>query len=659
MAQLDPGAVRLYRSPEAVRRTAAAVDAMRVLLHGDDSSESCDVLPAEGPQQPPLPEVHAAAGVQSLQGLQHAASAAERGNLVGPGATDGNAACNQPAGELQPGVAEPSHDWQTGGHAQQQVMPSPNVQQGQLLLTPSVRHFRPAAAVQRTQVASAALRAMIHGNDTSDDSRSPQQLSPASSSHVAAGGRERPSAVLASLAPQGLATPGGAVPMDDAEAHGPDGEAVASADAGSGAPPVSGAFRQVLGRQGSMSPGAQGLAGPTTAATDTLQEDVVWDPGSRQQQPETASGEDPVGSLHLDLSSEVSHGGMAAASSLLPGQHVPASSLLKPGISAPAISVHLAQRAASHTTGRPAASDSQQARADAAGLRSTTAQGEHVPDSEPQGDSCTAQGAAAEVSRSRQQEAGGEAAGSPKGPQQGTCVAQSAAEAGPLLGPAAQKFLAAALRRLASRTVPAPAGAGTPHEAQIPASSEPEKVADATAADPSAEGLHVLTFRQRPPTQVWHMSDSRRPTSFSTSGNGALACKQADHQWLSLVALETSLVCTGMGQSSLCILAREDVLFERFWSPVVCASKLAGLAVTHAALLQAEVDVSIAELGILPIVHTEPFYSNPRDVPEQAPVFASTIWHVPTSAVTNLPLFVQVTGCCVLVATNALHCRNG
>ena len=63
-------------------------------------------------------------------------------------------------------------------------------------------------------------------------------------------------------------------------------------------------------------------------------------------------------------------------------------------------------------------------------------------------------------------------------------------------------------------------------------------------------------------------------------------------------------------------------------------------------MLQAEVDVSIAELGILPIVHTEPFYSNPRDVPEQAPVFASTVWHVPTSAVTNLPLFVQVTGCC-------------
>ncbi len=70
-------------------------------------------------------------------------------------------------------------------------------------------------------------------------------------------------------------------------------------------------------------------------------------------------------------------------------------------------------------------------------------------------------------------------------------------------------------------------------------------------------------------------------------------------------------------------------------------------------------DVSIAELGILPIVHTEPFYSNPRDVPEQAPVFASTVWHVPTSAVTNLPLFVQVIACCAVVATIALHCQHG
>ena len=400
-------------------------------------------------------------------------------------------------------------------------MPTPSVQQGQLLLTPSVRHFRPAAAVQRTQVASAALRAMIHGNDTSDDSRSPQQLSPATSSHVAAGGKERPSAVPATSAPRGLATPLVAVPMNAAEAHGSAAEAAAPGGAGPGVPPGSGAFRQVLGPQG-----AQSAAARTSAAIDSLQEDLVWDPGSTQQQPEAASGEHPGGSLHLDLSSEVSHGSMAAAPSLPPGQHVSASSVLEPGVSAPAISVQLAQRAASHTTGRPAASDSQQAHAGAAGARSTTAQGEHVPDSEPQGDSCTAKGAAAKRFRGRQQETGGEAAGSPEGPQRGTRIAQARAEAGPLLGPAAHKFLAAALQKLASRTAPAPAEHDTPQEAQIPASSELERSVGATAADAGAEGLHVMTFRQRPPTQVCHMSDSRHPTSSSTSGSAPVCLQE-------------------------------------------------------------------------------------------------------------------------------------
>ena len=124
------------------------------------------------------------------------------------------------------------------------------------------------------------------------------------------------------------------------------------------------------------------------------------------------------------------------------------------------------------------------------------------------------------------------------------------------------------------------------------------------------------------------------------------------------MAPEASPVCTGMDQYNLCMLAHELVLLEQFWPPAVCDPTLAGLAVTHAAVLQAEVDVSIAELGILPIVHTEPFYSNPRDVPEQAPVFASTVWHVPTSAVTTLPLFVQVTKCCAVVKTNALRCQS-
>ena len=495
-----------------MRRSAAAVDAMRALLHGDDSSESWDVLPAERPLEPALPKDQGDAEALSLQGLQHAASAAERVDSAGPGAPTGDAACSQPAGEPQPGLAEPSHYLQKGGSAQQPARPTPSVQQGQLLLTPSVRHFRPAAAVQRTQVASAALRAMIHGNDTSDDSRSPQQLSPASSSQVAAGGRERPSAVLATSAPQGLVTPGGAMPMNTADTHGQAAEAVAPGGAGPEGLPSRGAFRQVLGPQGSTSPGAQGLAAHTTAATDSLQEDVVWDPGSKQQQPETASGEDLVGSLHLDLSSEVSHGSMAAAPSLHPGQHVSASSLLEPGVSAPAVSVQLAQRAASHTTGRPAASDSQRTRAGAAGPRTTTAQEEHVPDGEPQDDSRAAQAAAAEVSRGWQQEATGEAAGSREGPQQGTCAAEPRAEAGPLLGPAARKFLAAALHKLASRTVPAPAEDRTPQEARTSASSEPERLANTTAADPGAEGLHVMTFRQRPPTQVWHKSEFKAPS---------------------------------------------------------------------------------------------------------------------------------------------------
>ena len=45
--------------------------------------------------------------------------------------------------------------------------------------------------------------------------------------------------------------------------------------------------------------------------------------------------------------------------------------------------------------------------------------------------------------------------------------------------------------------------------------------------------------------------------------------------------------------------------------------------------------------SILPIIHPEPFYGNPADVPDRPVVFAGLEFKVPSSAVGNLPLFTR------------------
>lgn len=57
--------------------------------------------------------------------------------------------------------------------------------------------------------------------------------------------------------------------------------------------------------------------------------------------------------------------------------------------------------------------------------------------------------------------------------------------------------------------------------------------------------------------------------------------------------------------------------------------------------MQRELDVSMEEQSILPIIHPEPFYGNPSDVPDRPVVFAGLEFKVPSSAVGNLPLFTR------------------
>ena len=57
--------------------------------------------------------------------------------------------------------------------------------------------------------------------------------------------------------------------------------------------------------------------------------------------------------------------------------------------------------------------------------------------------------------------------------------------------------------------------------------------------------------------------------------------------------------------------------------------------------MQAELDVSMAQQGILPIIHPEAFYSNAADVPDRPVVFAGLQFKVPSSSVGNLPLFTR------------------
>ena len=57
--------------------------------------------------------------------------------------------------------------------------------------------------------------------------------------------------------------------------------------------------------------------------------------------------------------------------------------------------------------------------------------------------------------------------------------------------------------------------------------------------------------------------------------------------------------------------------------------------------MQAELDASMAQQGILPIIHPEAFYSNAADVPDRPVVFAGLQFKVPSSSVGNLPLFTR------------------
>lgn len=57
--------------------------------------------------------------------------------------------------------------------------------------------------------------------------------------------------------------------------------------------------------------------------------------------------------------------------------------------------------------------------------------------------------------------------------------------------------------------------------------------------------------------------------------------------------------------------------------------------------MQRELDVSMEKQSILPIIHPEPFYGNPSDVPDRPVVFAGLEFKVPSSAVGNLPLFTR------------------
>jgi len=58
-------------------------------------------------------------------------------------------------------------------------------------------------------------------------------------------------------------------------------------------------------------------------------------------------------------------------------------------------------------------------------------------------------------------------------------------------------------------------------------------------------------------------------------------------------------------------------------------------------IAQNELDKSMAEQSILPIIHPEAFYGNPGDVPDRPVVFAGLEFKVPSSAVGNLPLFTR------------------
>ena len=56
--------------------------------------------------------------------------------------------------------------------------------------------------------------------------------------------------------------------------------------------------------------------------------------------------------------------------------------------------------------------------------------------------------------------------------------------------------------------------------------------------------------------------------------------------------------------------------------------------------MQAEVDATLAEQGVPPVVHPPPFYGDPADVPERPPIIAGVQFRVPSTALGDLKPFV-------------------
>lgn len=75
--------------------------------------------------------------------------------------------------------------------------------------------------------------------------------------------------------------------------------------------------------------------------------------------------------------------------------------------------------------------------------------------------------------------------------------------------------------------------------------------------------------------------------------------------------------------------------------------------------MQAQLDASMAEQGLLPIIHHEAFYGNPADVPDRPVVFAGVHFRVPSSAVGSLPLFTRdLAAGCALPCLLSPHCTS-
>lgn len=58
---------------------------------------------------------------------------------------------------------------------------------------------------------------------------------------------------------------------------------------------------------------------------------------------------------------------------------------------------------------------------------------------------------------------------------------------------------------------------------------------------------------------------------------------------------------------------------------------------------QADLDGSLEDHGLLPVVHLDAFYGNPADAPARATCFANRQFNVPSAAVHELPPFVAGT----------------